>query len=61
MRDPISSQNNLGIQFAPQLFSTESSPKILGRLVRPTVTNANRHQKKYEVNKPTLGSILLTG
>ena len=29
--------------------------------MRPIVTSANRHQKKYEVNNPKVSSILLTG
>ena len=31
------------IYFTPQLFSTVSSPKRLGRLARPTVTGAKGH------------------
>ena len=61
MRDPISSSNNLGIKFATQLFSTELFPTRLGRLARLTVTSANRHQNKYEVNNPKVGILLLTG
>ena len=61
MRDSISLYNNLGIQFAPQLFSTESFPTRLGRQPRPTVMSANRHQNNYKVNNPNVGSLLLTG
>ena len=45
--------NSLGyIQFITQRFSTVSSPTMLGRLARPTVTSGKLHQKKYEVNNP---------
>ena len=61
-KDCIFLVNCLGyIHFTPQLFSTVSSPTRLGGLVRPTVTIANRRQKKYEVNNPKVGSLLLTG
>ena len=56
MRNPISLLNNLGIQFVPQLFSTESFPTRLG-----SVKSENRHQKKYEVNNLNVGILLLTG
>ena len=49
------------IQFTPQLFSTVLFPKRLGRLAYPTVTSANRHQKKYEVKNPKVGNPSLTG
>ena len=52
--------NNLGIQFAPQLFSTELLPTRLVILARPTVTSASHHQKKYEVNNSKVSSLLLT-
>ena len=60
-KDCILLVSNPGIQFAPQLFSTVSLPTRLGRLARPTVTSANRHYKKYEVNNPKVGSLSLTG
>ena len=50
---------NIGIQFAPQLFSTVPSPTRLDRQPLPTVTCANRHQKKYEVNNPKVSILLL--
>ena len=53
--------NNLGIQFATQLFSTLSLPTMLCGIVCPTVTSENLHQKKYEVNNPKVGSLLMTG
>ena len=37
------------------------SPTRLGRQPRPTVTGANRHKKKYEVNNPKVSSISLPG
>ena len=37
------------------------SPTRLGRLSCPTVTSANRHQKKYKVNNPKVSSLSLTG
>ena len=40
------------IQFTLQLFSTVLYPTRLGILARPTVTSANFHQTKYEVNNP---------
>ena len=40
--------NYLGIQFKTQLFPTVTFPTRLDRLARPTVTNANRHQKNME-------------
>ena len=57
MRDTISSYNNLGIQFAPQLFSTVSSTTKLGRLARPTVTSANRHQKNKDSEAQKVSSL----
>ena len=51
----------MGIQFAPQLFSTVPSPKRWGIQPRPTVTGTNRHKKKYEVNNPKLIILLLPG
>ena len=60
-KDCILLVNNLGIQFVTQLFSTMLFPTRLGRLVRPTVTNENRHQNKYEVNNPKVSSLSLTG
>ena len=52
-KDCVFLVNYLGyVQFTPQLFSMVSYPTRLGRLVRPTVTSANRHQKIYKVNKP---------
>ena len=61
-KDCVFLANYLGyIQFTPQLYSTVSFPTSLGRLARPTVTIANCHQKKYEVNNPKVGSLSLTG
>ena len=60
-KDSIFLVNNLSIKFAPQLFPTVLLPKRLGRIARPTVTNENLHQKKYELNNPKVGSILMTG
>ena len=48
---------NIVIQFAPQLFSTVQSPTRLCIQPCPTVTGANRHQKKYKVNKPKVSSL----
>ena len=59
-KDCIFLVNYLGIQFEPQLISTVMSPTRLGRELHQTVTGANRHQKKYEVNNPKVGSIPLT-
>ena len=60
-KDCIFLINNLGIQFATQLFSTVPYPTRLGRQPRPTVTGAKLHQTKNEVNNPNVGSLLLTG
>ena len=43
------------------MFSTKSLPTKLGKLAPPIVTSANRHQDKYEVNNPNVGSLLMTG
>ena len=59
-KDYVFLVNYLGyIQFTPQLFSSVSFPTRLGRLVLPTVTSANRHQTKYYVNNPKVGSLSL--
>ena len=61
-KDCVFLVNYIGyMQFTPQLFSTVSSPTRLGRLARPTVTSANLHQTKYEVNNPKCKQFLLCG
>ena len=57
-KDCVLLVNYLGyIQFTPQLFSTVSSPTRLGRLARPTVTSANRHQKNMKSTTQKVSSL----
>ena len=53
--------NTLGIQFAPQLFSTVPYPTRICRQLRLTVTGENHHQKKYKVNNSKVSSLSLPG
>ena len=47
LKDCIFLVNYLGIQLTPKLFSTLLFQKNRGKLERPTVTSAKRHQTKY--------------
>ena len=60
-KDCIFLANNLGIQFAPKLFSTVLFPTRLGILARPKVTSENQHQIKYGFNNKYVSNILLAG
>ena len=53
--------NIIGIQFTPQLSSTVQFPARYGRIARPIITSASRHQPKYKVNNQKSKQSLLCG